>query len=224
VATANLLPEETCKPGTTKCGSTNWGTGITWGGTNYYQTSSSQDDDTQIDQYGLAGMYALMPTPGNGGATSTPQEVLFIVTDGVNDSAGSSPSNGCVGSTNPPGPYYSRHLFCVNQLTNAGTGNDYCTDIKAKGIRIAFLYLRYNGLNPYDGAQPGYTSDVEPWQYPGDSTRTDNNFAGDTDEIEQAAIACASSGLEFTVDTDTDITTAMNGLFQKAVQTAYLAH
>jgi Flp pilus assembly protein TadG len=179
--------------------------------------SNSEGDDSYsfIDEQGLKGMYGLMPTPGNGGSApgDTPQEVLFIVTDGLNDSDsdGTTPTKSCIGATSLY-TYYGRPQFCVNQTINSATSNSYCTDIKNKGIRIAFLYLRYNSLAPYDG----YVNDIEPWQYPSGVTGTD--------EVEQAAIACASTGLEFTVDTDGDITTAMQALFQKAVQTAYLAH
>jgi Flp pilus assembly protein TadG len=178
--------------------------------------SNSEGDDsyTFLDESGLKGMYGLMPTPGNGGQApgDTPQEVLFIVSDGLNDtdSDGTTPTKSCIGATSLY-TYYGRPQFCVNQTINPKTGNSYCTDIKNEGIRIAFLYLRYNVL-PY----PDYVSDIQPWQYPGGTSGTD--------EIEQGAIGCASAGLEFTVDTDGDITAAMQALFQKAVQTAYLAH
>jgi hypothetical protein len=178
--------------------------------------SNAEGDDSYsfMDESGLAGMYGLMPTPGNGGSApgDKPQEVLFIVTDGENDtdSDGTTPTKSCIGAGSLY-TYYSRPQFCVNQTINSKTGNSYCTDIKNEGIRIAFLYLRYNAL-PY----PDYISDIQPWQYPSGTSGTD--------EIEQSAINCASSGLEFTVDTDGDITAAMTALFQKAVQTAYLAH
>lgn len=62
--------------------------------------------------------------PGNGNSASSPQEVVFIITDGVVDEA----SNG------------SRVYGPMNSLV------DNCTAIKASGIRIAFLYLVYNPL------------------------------------------------------------------------------
>jgi len=180
-----------------------------------------------------------MATPGNGlpAAGNTPQEVLFIVSDAMNDvtaaggsypsvSSGSNPSVSCLGASKVY-DYYGRPMFCANQTTD-GAGNTYCTDIKNKGIRIAFLYLRYNTLDSNATSQPsnGYYYDIEPWQYPGNSTDKNNaDFPGTyTDEVEQGAIACASTGLEFTVDTDTNINTAMTTLFQKAAQTVYLAH
>jgi Flp pilus assembly protein TadG len=180
-----------------------------------------------------------MAVPGNGlpVAGGAPEEVLYIVSDGMNDVAASggsyptAPSSGlsasCVGSSTLY-TYYGRPQFCLGQ-TKDTSGNTYCTNIKNAGIRIAYLYLRYNTLNTNLGAsQPsnGYYYDIEPWQYPGNPTDYHNSdFPGTyTDEIEQSAINCASPGLEFTVDTGANITSAMAALFQKAVQTAYLAH
>jgi len=180
-----------------------------------------------------------MAVPGNGlpVAGGAPEEVLYIVSDGMNDVAASGgsyptvPSSGlsasCVG-TSTLYTYYGRPQFCLGQ-TKDTSGNTYCTNIKNAGIRIAYLYLRYNTLNTNLGAsQPsnGYYYDIEPWQYPGNPTDYHNSdFPGTyTDEIEQSAINCASPGLEFTVDTGANITSAMAALFQKAVQTAYLAH
>ncbi len=64
---------------------------------------------------------SIMPTPGGGtkNAGDKPQEVLFLVTDGVEDEM----VNG------------SR----VQSLMN----NSYCTTIKNRGIRIAVLYTTY---------------------------------------------------------------------------------
>lgn len=213
-AAGGLAPLETYHAGTVTGGGVSLSSGVS----GYSSQNTGSDDDSYIDQDGLKGMYSLMPSPGSGVSGSTPAELLFIVSDGENDTNGSKPSHSCTGSTGLY-TYFSRPEFCVNQLTNSSTGNSYCTDIKNKGIRIAFLYLRYNALNPYSD----YFSDFEPWQYPGNSSNTTDNFTGQTDEIEQAAISCATTGLEYTVDTGDNITSAMSALFQKAVQAAYLA-
>jgi hypothetical protein len=181
-----------------------------------------------------------MATPGTGlpVAGNSPAEVLFIVSDGMNDvdaNGGSYPaaagsgqlSKSCIGASKLY-TYYGRPLYCMGQTTD-GSGNTYCADIKAKGIEIAFLYLRYNTLNTNLGAsQPseGYYYDIEPWQYPGNPTDYNNaDFPGTyTDDVEQGAIACASTGLEFTINEGDNITTAMATLFQKAAQSVYLAH
>jgi Flp pilus assembly protein TadG len=74
-----------------------------------------------------------IPNPGNGTnqAGDTPQEVLFIVTDGVEDEESGS----------------SRVQQAINDLGDAPGGNsnstNWCTTIKNRGIRIAILYTDY---------------------------------------------------------------------------------
>ena len=74
-----------------------------------------------------------IPNPGNGSNLSgdKPQEVLFIVTDGVEDEE----SGG------------SRLQQAINDLGNAPGGNssstNWCTTIKNRGIQIAVLYTDY---------------------------------------------------------------------------------
>ena len=197
-----------------------WGNGaLTQGG--------AGDGDSDIDKAGMEALYGIMPAPGKGTslAGDTPEEVLFIVSDGMNDvntaTANTTyPSANVCGSVKQAaddshGNYayyndYGRPLFCPGQLTTGGV--NICTAFKNNKIRIAFLYLKYEPLDP----DPDYAANVEPFEFPG------NNESG-TDEIEQAAIACASPGLEFTVSTDGDITAAMSALFQKAVQNPYLS-
>jgi hypothetical protein len=144
------------------------------------KTTNNNDEDTAWDNAMAYSSY--MPNPGNGTNNSgdTPQEVLFIVTDGVTDEA----ING-------------------NRFINTVSGyNDWCTPLKNRGIRIAFLYLTYNPLP----TNAFYNANVKPFQ----------------PTIPTVASACASTGLFFQVDTDGDITAAMNALFQKAVATAHL--
>jgi len=65
-----------------------------------------------------------MPNPGNGTNVNgdTPQEVLFFVTDGVEDEAS---------------------LIRLIQPINADGSTNYCTQIKGRGIKIAILYTEY---------------------------------------------------------------------------------
>ncbi|HEY6869902.1 MAG TPA: pilus assembly protein TadG-related protein, partial [Novosphingobium sp.] len=70
----------------------------------------------------LSAMNGLMPNPGDGTTSTAPQEVLFIVTDGVSDEL----ING------------SR----TNREWNS-TDLAQCTTIKNRGIRIAILYTQY---------------------------------------------------------------------------------
>ena len=81
-----------------------------------------------------------MYAPGQGTANSgdSPQEVLFIVSDGVIDES----YNG------------GRAMDPINTLI------DNCTKIKNSGIRIAFLYLTYNPLP----TNSFYNSNIAPFQ------------------------------------------------------------
>jgi Flp pilus assembly protein TadG len=81
---------------------------------------------------------SIMPNPGGGTnqAGDKPQEVLFFVTDGVEDEA--------VGSSR------------VQSLMN----NSYCTTIKNRGIRIAVLYTTYLPLP----TNSWYNSYIAPFQ------------------------------------------------------------
>ena len=143
-------------------------------------SNCNQDEDSYLDS-GLSSVNGVMPAPGQGTTSlgDTPQEVLMIVTDAVNDD------------------YISgRHMGPID------TETDWCSTIKARGIRIAMLYLTYNPLP----TNAFYNANVAPFQ---------GQIAGD-------AQGCASPGLFFQVDTDGDISAAMFTLFQKAVQSARL--
>ncbi|MGP0061703.1 MAG: TadE/TadG family type IV pilus assembly protein [Beijerinckiaceae bacterium] len=83
-------------------------------------TNNNSDTDTNSDN-ALSQINSVMPNPGGGTKSvgDSPQEVMFFVTDGVEDE-------------NVSG---SR----VQSLMNTAT----CTTIKNRGIRIAVLYLTY---------------------------------------------------------------------------------
>jgi len=102
--------------------------------------TSSNDTNTNFDN-ALSNANTQMPTPGNGTnvAGDTPQEVLFFVTDGVEDE-----NNG------------GRLI----QPINYGTSHNYCTDIKKRGIRIAVLYTEYLPVT----TNAFYNSNVAPFQ------------------------------------------------------------
>jgi Flp pilus assembly protein TadG len=84
------------------------------------------------DALGKLSQATYIPNPGNGTNQSgdTPQEVLFIVTDGVEDEE----SGG-------------RLQQAINDLGAApggkSTGTNWCTTIKNRGIKIAILYTDY---------------------------------------------------------------------------------
>jgi hypothetical protein len=89
---------------------------------NNWLTSTNKNSDTDTDyDKAMTGANTLMPNPGSGTNVNgdTPQEVLFFVTDGVEDESVSG----------------SRHQSVMDPAQ--------CTTIKNRGIRIAVLYTEY---------------------------------------------------------------------------------
>ena len=90
-------------------------------------TPGTQADVATNYDNSLSDMLNTLPTPGSGtnAAGDKPQEVLFFVTDGVEDESYGG----------------SRVIQAING--GGGAGVDYCARIKAKGVKIAILYTEY---------------------------------------------------------------------------------
>jgi Flp pilus assembly protein TadG len=132
----------------------------------------------------LSSANSQMPDPGQGTNQpgDTPMEVLFIVTDGVEDEMS--------GATR------------LLQVINGGTSHDYCSDIKARGIKIAILYTDYLPLP----ADPYYNNNVAPFQ----------------SNIGPALQACASPNLFYDASIGANLGQALSSLFEAVVQNAHL--
>jgi hypothetical protein len=100
-------------------------------------SNCNNDTDTNFDT-AMSLINSTMPNPGAGSnnAGDTPQEVLFMVTDGVEDET----SNG-------------------NRVISTPNTN-WCTTIKNRGIRIAIVYTTYYPLP----TNSFYVSNVQPFQ------------------------------------------------------------
>jgi hypothetical protein len=98
-------------------------------------SNCNSDEDTDFEN-AMSGINTVMPNPGTGMASSTPEEVLFIVSDGVDDS-------------NVSG---SRNQALFNTAM--------CTTVKNRGIRIAVLYTTYLPLPTNNW----YNSYIAPFQ------------------------------------------------------------
>ena len=110
-------------------------------------TSSGGGGDYATDySNALGAMNTIMPNPGNGTnvAGDKPQEVLFVVTDGVADEVNSSCSQ----------PLSSGNR-CQEPIDTS-----LCTTIKNRGIRIAILYTDYYQVT----ANTWYVDWIEPFQ------------------------------------------------------------
>lgn len=155
------------------------------------------DYGTDIEN-ALSSVNALMPAPGGGSNQTgdTPQEVVFLVTDGVDDKIVSL-SSSCSGTPIATGSKYR----CQQPINTS-----ICTTIKNRGIRIAVLYTEYLPLT----SNGWYNSYIAPF----------NNPSSSTGQIAQNAKACASPGLFYDVQSGGDITAALKQLFLLVVETA----
>lgn len=155
----------------------------------------------------LTSLNSMMPTPGLGSNASgdTPQEVIFLVTDGVEDKIAST----C------PNASFASHNRCQQPLDTS-----ICTSIKNRGIKIAILYTEYLQLiaSSTTGIQKTdswYMSWIDPYDEPLSSTG----------KIAQNLQACASPGFFSDVQSGGDIKQALTDLFIKvASSTASLTH
>jgi len=160
--------------------------------------NTSNDDAGTNFNYATTQLNNAMPAPGQGSNKTgdTPQEVLMIVTDGVDDVSlyNSSYCNTSQvwGYSNSYGSYYR----CQQPVNTA-----LCTSIKARGIRIAVLYTTYFPLT----SNSWYTSTVSPF-----ISQVPTNLQN----------CASSSSLYYEVSTDGDITAAMKQLFINAITTA----
>jgi hypothetical protein len=107
-------------------------------------TASNCNNDTDTDfPIAMSSINGTMPTPGTGASNSTPQEVLFLVSDGVEDDNTGSCSETLDGSR-----------------CQAPFDPTWCTTVKNRGIRIAVLYTQYLPLT----TNSWYNTWVAPWQ------------------------------------------------------------
>jgi Flp pilus assembly protein TadG len=176
----------------------------------YYQNcvvsgcSSSSATNPKTD-YGtdiagaLSNLSSSMPAPGLGSnaAGDTPQEVIFLVTDGVEDKIVS-------GATACPNASLAPSKRCQQPLDTS-----VCTTIKSRGIKIAILYTEYLQLinmGPKSNITDNwYMSWVDKYDEPDPKTGT----------IAKNLQACASPGFYSSVATGGDITKALSDLFIK---------
>jgi Flp pilus assembly protein TadG len=105
--------------------------------------TSNNDTDTDFET-AMTAINNIMPTPGSGTSGSTPQEVLFLVTDGVDDEINSGSCSQTLDGTRCQQPF----------------NTTWCTTVKNRGIRIAVLYTEYLPLP----TNSWYNSWIAPFQ------------------------------------------------------------
>lgn len=159
-------------------------------------TNCKTDNGTDIAG-ALKSIYNIMPTPGLGSNATgdTPQEVVFLVTDGVEDKI----------SATCPNASFASNSRCQQPLDTT-----MCTTIKNKNIKIAVLYTEYLQLiaDPLTGIQktdPWYMSWIDKYDQP----------SSKTGQIAQNLQSCASPGFYASVQSGGDISKALTDLFIK---------
>ncbi len=153
--------------------------------------------DDSLKQLSQTSYSTAIPNPGNGTNQpgDTPQKVLFIVTDGVEDEQSGSnrleqTMNDLAGDPN-------------KAPTTNSPGTNWCTAIRSRGIKIAILYTDYLAVT----ANAWYTSHIKPFQ----------------PQIASALQACASPGLFYDAGLDsTDLGADLVKLFNAASQSGFL--
>lgn len=160
------------------------------------KTNCKTDNGTDIAG-ALTSLNDIMPNPGLGSnaANDTPQEVVFLVTDGVEDKI----------SATCPNASFASNSRCQQPLDTT-----MCKTIKDRGIKIAVLYTEYLQLiaDPNTGIQktdPWYMSWIDKYDQPTSSTG----------KIAQNLEACASPGFYKSVKSGGDISDALKDLFIK---------
>jgi Flp pilus assembly protein TadG len=156
-------------------------------------TNCKTDNGTDIAG-ALTSLNSIMPAPGLGSNSSgdAPQEVVFLVTDGVEDKIAASCPNAS---------------FASNSRCQQPLDTTMCNTIKSRGIKIAILYTEYLQLKTPNVpvTDSWYMSWVDPYDEPTSSSGT----------IAQNLQACASPGFFSDVTTGGDISTALTNLFIK---------
>jgi Flp pilus assembly protein TadG len=164
---------------------------------NYWTSSSTVTNDADTDfTTMLTKMNTAIPNPGTGSTPSSPQAVMFIVTDGMADEMLSGYS--C----------QSSGRICT-QLTTSHVA--LCKAIKDRGIRIAVLYTEYLASS-ISGSGLSFAETVASSNVPYVETQLRACASTNAD----------GSQLFYKVSTDGDLSAALTKLFAMAVQTAHL--
>ena len=162
-----------------------------------YADDTNTDFDTAFDKINRE-----ISNPGDGSSRSSPQKILFFVSDGVADMTSTVCSEPTVTGHDPhTGQSYTR---CQAPLTVSD-----CTALKNRGIKIAVLYTTYLAL-PTNGWYMAY---IDPFNQGPYSPSVNSKIA-------QNMESCASPGLYFEVSPTDGISEAMTALFNKVLQEA----
>jgi Flp pilus assembly protein TadG len=137
---------------------------------------------------------------GDGSTATTPQPYVFLVTDGAQDNQVKGvPNGGWSGSNQATTIDKQNTLATVPQ----------CEALKNRGVIVSVLYI------PYQPVSPVVTSFAS-----NEDTAANNNIP----YIPASLQKCASPGFFYTANSPSDITAALNAMFNHALQTAHITN
>ena len=137
---------------------------------------------------------------GDGSTATTPQPYVFLVTDGAQDNQIKGVPNG--------GWYGSNHATTIDKQNTLATVPQ-CETLKDRGIIVSVLYIPYQPVSPVVTSFAG-----------NEDTYANNNIP----YIPASLQKCASPGFFYTANSPTDITAALNAMFNHALQTAHITN
>lgn len=143
----------------------------------------------------LNSMNNLITSVGDGSAFNKTLPYVFIVTDGAVTPQTKGVPNGSWSGSN-------HDTVIANPDTN-------CTTLKSRGITVSILYIPFQPINPVNASFAGDEDDA-----------ANNNIPN----IPPSLQACASPGFFYTANSPTDITNALNAMFNHALVTAHLTN
>jgi Flp pilus assembly protein TadG len=140
----------------------------------------------------LSSVSSLIASVGTGTSQNNTLPYVFLITDGAQDNQTKGVPNGAWSGSN--------HATVISPSTS-------CSSLKSRGIIVSVLYIPYQPISPVNAS-----------------------FAGDEDDAANSNIAnipaslqgCASPGFFYTANAPTDITNALNAMFNHAVTTAHV--
>jgi hypothetical protein len=137
---------------------------------------------------------------GDGSTASTPQPYVFLVTDGAKVTQTKGVPNGAWAPSN--------HATTIDNQGALATVPA-CETLKGRGIIISVLYIPYQPISPVNTSFAG-----------NEDTYANNNIP----YIPASLQKCASPGFFYTANSPTDITAALNAMFNHALQTAHITN
>ena len=139
-------------------------------------------------------------TVGDGSTPTTPQPYVFLVTDGAQNNQVKGVPNGSWSGSN-----HATTIDLQNTLTTVPS----CETLKGRGVIVSVLYIPYQKIDPVNTSFAG-----------NEGTYANNNIA----YIPASLQKCASPGFFYTANSPSEITAALNAMFNHALQTAHITN